>query len=132
MCDKALYDGFDDNDAVREAIKYLENNKAKLVKEALSQIINSKPSYIKRLNNNIQKFEYSITNGHIQWILEDLYNPDEVDFNKYNTSFVKDTPKAYCDIYKKLIELTNKIDEETKEILHDQFNAFADMYCPKN
>ena len=60
-----------------------------------------------------------------------MYNPSNVDFNKYNENSLFYLSKAYCDFYQSLnqnINITIK-DEEIKEVLQDYFNAFSEMYC---
>ena len=118
---------------IEKAINYLEKNKIQIVEEAVSYIMKENKSYITKLkqNNNIKKFKESIIDGHIQWIIEDLYNPDEINFNKYNNLSLKNIPQAYCDVYTYLNESINQtnISKDIQEILQDYFNAFSNIYC---
>lgn len=130
MPDDILHNALADNDVIRDAIDKLKEMKENLVEEAFLKISTSNPRYLKRIKNS-DDFKDSVLQ-HIDWILADMYNPEQIDFNEYNTDSLKNVPQAYCDMYKHIIQLTNDNDEEIKEIWHDYFNSFRKMYSCKN
>ena len=126
MPDYVWYDALADNDVMRDAIKKLKEEKEMLVEESFSKIKKLNPRYLQRITDE-EDFKDSVLQ-HIEWILKDMFNPEKVNFNKYNASSLKNVPQAYCEMYKYIIELTNNIDYEIKEIWHDYFNSFREMY----
>ena len=130
MPDDILQDALEDNNVIRDAIDDLKKMKGNFIEKAFSKILISNPRYLRRIKDK-EYFKDSVIQ-HINWILADMYNPGKINFEKYNVSSLKDTPQAYCDIYKYIIELTNDIDIEIKEIWHDYFNALREMYSCRN
>lgn len=130
MPDDVLQNALEDNNVIRDAINSLKEIKESLVEEAFFKISASTPRYLKRIDSE-EDFKDSVLQ-HIEWILADMYNPEKINFDKYNASSLKNVPQAYCDIYKNIIELTNNIDEEIKEIWHDYFNSFRKIYSCKD
>ena len=110
-------------------IKYLEENKIKIVDEATKNILLNNHIYEEELknNDNLDKFKKSIIN-HIQWVLDDLYNPN-INFNDYKFQEIN-ISKAYIDIYKEInkIILNSDTDQEVKEILQDYFYALSKIF----
>jgi len=132
MPNEELQEALEMINIVRKTIKYLKENKNILVENGLKEILSNEKIYLKKLqsNNNLENFKKSIINGHFNWILDDMYNPSEVDFNEYNKNSLFTFSKAYCDFYKSLNQNIDIIkDEEIKEVLQDYFYAFSEMYC---
>jgi len=117
-------------EATKNAIFFLQKNKENMVNLAINTIRKSKEYSILEQNNDLEIFKDSIINGHIEWIIEDLYNPEKVSFNKFNIHSIKNMPKAYYSIYIYLSEYieNTSIPTNSKEILKDYFLAFSKIF----
>jgi len=119
-------------EAIKETINYLKKNKVEIVNLAVNNIKKNNKLYIEKLekDDNLKIFKDSIIKGHIQWIIEDLYHPNNISFNEFNIYAIKNIPQAYYDIYlylNKYID-NSSISKNSKEILKDYFLALSEVF----
>ncbi|NOZ91429.1 MAG: hypothetical protein GXO60_09115 [Epsilonproteobacteria bacterium] len=135
MCDKKTWIEIISNSNIWEdARKYLLNNKSSFEKK-INDIILTCNDYASNNRLELQKedFVLSIIDGHFNWIIDDLENPEEIEFNssKYDEETIYELYSSYCCVYKELSVYINTLhlDKKIKEIFIDYFNAFAEDYC---
>jgi len=135
MCDKTTWIEIISNSNIWEDAKaYLENNKNYFEKLINNFILNCDDYASKNtLLSQKEDFIFSIIHGHFDWIIDDLENPEEIEFesSKYDENDIYDLYTSYCCIYKELsisVNLLN-IDPQIQEIFIDYFDSFADDYC---
>lgn len=132
MPDSLINNIFSEIESIKETINYLKKNKIEIVNLAIKDIKKNNKSYILELekNDNFEIFKHSIIEGHIQWIIEDLYHPNSVSFNDFNIYSIKNIPQAYCDIYLSLDKHINNssLSRNSKEILEDYFLALSEIF----
>lgn len=135
MCDKTTWIEIISNSNIWEDAKaYLENNKDYFEKLINNFILNCDDYASKNtLLSQKEDFIFSIIHGHFDWIIDDLENPEEIEFesSKYDENDIYDLYTSYCCIYKELsisVNLLN-IDPQIQEIFIDYFDSFADDYC---
>ena len=115
------------------AINYLNNNKIQIVDIGIKKVIESNPSYISMFELKKDNFKDSIikTRGHFSYIMKEIKNQGQVNFEEYDEDSVKELPpKAYRDFYKYISEYicTIKEDKYLKEKLKIYFDGFAKGY----
>ena len=132
MLDSNLKDIFEAIETTKETINYLKKNKIEMIDLAVHNIQENNKEYISKLeiDNNVEIFKDSIIEGHIQWIIEDLYNPSSISFNEFNIYTIKNIPQAYYDIYTSLDKHINNssVSQGSKEILKDYFSALSEIF----
>jgi hypothetical protein len=135
MCDKTTWIEIISNSNIWEDAKsYLENNKDYFEK-LINTFIFECDDYASKNTLLLQKedFIFSIIHGHFDWIIDDLENPEEIEFesSKYDENDIYELYTSYCCIYKKLSTSINSlnIDPKIQEIFIDYFDSFTDEYC---
>lgn len=136
MCDKKTWIEIISNANIWEDARgYLQSNK-NYFQNLIDNLIENCDDYAS--NNTLiskkEDFIYSIVEGHLEWIIDDLENPEEIEFNssKYDENDIYELYTSYCCIYRELCKSTESlpVNDEIKEIYKDYFNAFAEDYCP--
>ena len=135
MCDKTTWIEIISNSNIWEDAKiYLENNK-NYFEELINDLILECDDYASKntLLSKKEDFIFSIINGHFDWIIDDLENPEEIEFesSEYDENDIHELYTSYCCIYKKLSASVSllDIDSQIKEIFIDYFDAFSNDYC---
>jgi hypothetical protein len=135
MCDKTTWIEIISNSNIWEDAKvYLKNNK-KYFEELINNLILECDDYASKntLLSKKEDFIFSIINGHFDWIIDDLENPEEIEFelSKYDENDIYELYTSYCCIYKKLSTSVNSLNiaPQVKEIFIDYFDAFSNDYC---
>ncbi len=135
MCDKTTWIEIISNSNIWEDAKaYLENNKDYFEEIINTSILNCDDYASKNtLLSQKEDFIFSIIHGHFDWIIDDLENPEEIEFesSKYDENTIHELYTSYCCIYKELsdsVHLLN-IDEKIQEIFIDYFDSFSEDYC---
>jgi len=137
MCDKATWIEIISNSTIYEDAKaYLEKNKDYFEK-LINNFILECDDYAS--NNTLlskkEDFIFSIIHGHFNWIIDDLENPEEIEFesSKYDENDIYELYTSYCCIYRQLSNSINSlnIDNRIQEIFIDYFDSFSLDYCPE-
>ena len=120
------------NDAIAVLKIIIENDE--LIDNIMIDILKDDDYSIGKIKSNeekINEFKNSIINGHLKWVMKDLYVNKKYDFDEFNQYSLKDQNRLYCLFYKKIKEYSNSINQhkDVKMTLIEYFDSLEEMYC---